>query len=286
MKRIIVDTSTGCLDYLDHNYNIPIIRINLYFGEECYRDGEDIKAEEFFARLKRERSLPTTSQPSIGYLYDFFLELYNLGYEEAIVLTISSALSGTINGVENVKEMLKDKINIITFDTKTVCYNEGYFAYCAAQWIEEGIPTEKILQKLEFMRNNNSLYFCLNSLEYVIKNGRLSNAAGLIATMFKIKPLLQIQPDGKMIVVEKIRTLNKALQSVVDSVYKSVQGKKYTLLLVFTEYNDTAKELRNLLNIKFPGEKVIEMPTTPVIGTHIGYDGAGVGYFIEEENEV
>ena len=85
MKRIVVDTSTGCLDYFNHGYNIPVIRINLYFGEESYQDGVDIKSEEFYERLQREKSLPQTSQPSIGYLYDFFNNLCEQGYEEVIV---------------------------------------------------------------------------------------------------------------------------------------------------------------------------------------------------------
>lgn len=283
MKRIVVDTSTGCLDYFNHGYNIPVIRINLYFGEESYQDGVDIKSEEFYERLQREKSLPQTSQPSLGYLYDFFSNLYEQGYEEVIVTTLSSSLSGTYNGINNVKEMLSDKMNIIVFDTKTACFNEGYFAYKAAKWLDEGLSTDEIIKKLEFMRDNNELYFSLNSLEYVIKNGRLSNAAGLIATMLKIKPLLTIQPDGKIVVVEKIRTLSKSLKTVVDTVYEKVNGKKYTLILHHALYNDTITEILGYIKEKFPNDELIIMPITPVVGTHIGYDGTGLGYFIDEE---
>ena len=282
MKRIIVDTSTGCLDYFENQYNIPIVRINLYFGEESYKDGVDIKAPEFYARLREEKSLPQTSQPSLGYLNDFFSDLVDEGYEEVIVLSLSSQLSGTYNGINNIKRMLADKIRIVVFDTKTVCFNEGYMAYNAAKWLDEGISTDEIIKRLEYMRDNNAIYFCLNSLEYLVKNGRLSNAAGMIATMLKIKPLLKVQEEGKIVVEEKIRTLSKALQTVVDSVYEKVNGKKHTLILHYTEYTETSLELKRLLKLKMPDSKVIEMPTTPVIGTHIGYDGGGIGYFIEE----
>ena len=178
--------------------------------------------------------------------------------------------------------MLEDKINIVVFDTKTVCFNEGYFAIKAAEWVNEGIPTDEIIKRLENMRNNNSLYFCLNSLEYVVKNGRLSNAAGFIATMFKIKPLLMLNEQGQIVATEKIRTMSKALQTVVDKVYEQTNGKKCTYILHYTEMNEHVVEMKKLIEEKFPEINLYEVSTTPVVGTHIGYDGVGIGYFIEE----
>ncbi len=93
MKRVACATSTSCLDIYKHNFNIPIIRLTLNIDGKEYLDGEDIKPLEFYQFLRDNPNvLPKTSQPSIGYLIDFFEKLINEGYEEIFVTTISSKL--------------------------------------------------------------------------------------------------------------------------------------------------------------------------------------------------
>lgn len=283
MKRIILDTSTGCLDYVDHPYDIRIIRLAVYFGENRYTDGLDMKAPEFYQRLKDEPDvIPQTSQPSPGELLELFEGLIEEGYEEAIVTTISSHLSGTYNGIVTISKILEDKIKIHLFDTKTVCFPEGLYALEAARLTQEGKSVEEIFEAFREMQKRTTIYFAVDNLKYLVKNGRLSGASGFVANVFQIKPLLQVQPSGVIEAVEKIRTTKKALVRVAEKFASETKGRKYRAFLVYTgnaELKEFLKEeIKNLAGV----EGLMEIPCTPIVGCHVGGDAIGIGVFYED----
>lgn len=282
MKRIVVDTSTGCLDYYKHDYDIRIIRIPLFFGEEKYYDGDDMKSDIFYKRIKSgEKNLPKTSQPSLGELLAFFEDLVEEGYEEAFVTTISSDLSGIYNGINVVKGLLEEKIKIYTYDTKTVCFSEGVFALKAAKLMKEGKTIEEIYEHLDFYKENNIILFGVSNLEFLIKNGRLSNAKGFIANMFQIKPLLKVS-DGKINVLRKVRTTSSAFEALANEVKEYTKGhENYFIYYAYTGNDEVYNKLKDLLEERFPNNKFITVPGTPVVGTHVGVDAIGVGVFID-----
>ncbi len=282
-KRLVVATSTGCLDIYEHNYNIPVIRLTINLEGKEYLDGLDMKPLEFYEYLRNNPSvLPKTSQPSPAYLLDLFEGFINEGYEEIIVCTISSKLSGTFNGICSIAEMLSDKVKIHVFDTKTVCFNEGYFSLKASQMINDNKSTEDILSVLENMRSNNTILFGVNSLEYLVKNGRLSGAAGFMGKFLQIKPLLQVTPNGTIEAIEKIRTTKKSLELVCQKVNEYINGRKASCNIVFTGassnhgyFVEKLEEICGLTN-------VLEVGCSCAVGSHVGGDIIGIGIFIEE----
>ncbi len=283
MKRIVCTTSTSCLDYYDHNYDIRTIRIKIDMGDHNFKDdGTEIKADEFFKAMEEDKHLvPKTSQPSLGELIEFFEGLADEGYEEAIVTTISSKLSGTYNGICQAKEMLEDRIKIIPFDTKTVCFNEGHFALTAAKMILEDKSTDEIMEKLEYLKSRVSIFFAVDSLECLVKNGRLSGAAGLIGKYLKIKPILRVEPDGTIQAIEKIRTTKKALEEVGNYLTEYTKGHKYYAYIVYTG-TELKDFLVTTLKEKFGIENLDERPCSPVVGCHVGANAIGLGVFLED----
>ncbi len=281
-KRLVCTTSTGCLDYYKHDYDIRTIRIKIDVNGELLADGTEIKADEFYAKLEADKHLvPRTSQPSIGELVEIFEGYADEGFEEVIVTTISSKLSGTYNGVCKAAEMVEERIKVYPVDTKTVCFNEGYFALTAAQMIEEGQETEAILKKLDQLKNQNFLMFAVDSLECLVKNGRLSGAAGFLGKYLKIKPLLALCEDGTIQAIEKIRTTKKALEAVCDRFKDYVEGKEYIPFIVYTGpglrdfFVDVIKEKIGL-------ENLLELPCSPVVGCHVGPNAIGLGCFLKD----
>lgn len=281
-KRIVCTTSTSCLDYYPHNQKVETIRLKIDINNELSDDGTDILADDFFKLINEDKTImPKTSQPSLGVLLDYFESLANQGYEEVIVTTISSKLSGTYNGICQCAQMLEDIIKIVPFDTKTVCFSEGCFALKAAMMIEEDKSTEEIIEKLERMRENNKIIFAVDSLEYLVKNGRLSGAAGFLGKMFKIKPLLEVFEDGTIQAVEKIRTTKKALDSVCERFLEYTKGHEYFAYIAYTgtelkEY--FLKSLKEMTGI----ESLLETPGSPVVGCHVGGQAIGIGIFLKD----
>ncbi len=283
MKRAILDTSTGCLDYFENPYDIKIIRFAIYFGEERYVDGVDLKAEGFYKRLKEEpESIPQSSQPSPGELLELFEGLIEEGYEEAIVTTISRHLSGVYNGILTVSKILEDRIKIHLFDTKTVCFPEGFYALEAARMTEEGKSVEEIFSHFENLQKNTKIYFAVDNLKYLVKNGRLSGASGFVANVFQIKPLLQVQPTGLIEVVEKIRTTRKALKRVAEKFVEESTGRKYHAYLVYTGNPDLKDYLKDEIHTLAGITDLVEIPCTPIVGCHVGGDAIGIGVFYED----
>lgn len=283
MKRIILDTSTGCLDYVEHPYDIRIIRLALYFGTERYIDGLDMKAPEFFQRIKDEPNIiPQTSQPSPGELLELFEGLIEEGFDEAIVTTISSHLSGVYNGISTVAKILEDRIKIHIFDTKNVCFPEGFYAIEAARLTEEGKSVEEIFDYFEKLREKTKIFFAVDNLKYLVKNGRLSGASGFVANVLQIKPLLQVQPSGIIEAVEKIRTTRKALARVAEKFHEETEGRKFRAFLVYTGNAELKEYLKEEVKERTGITDMMEIPCTPIVGCHVGGDAIGIGVFFED----
>jgi DegV family protein with EDD domain len=282
VKRIVATTSTSCLDYVKLEDDIRTIRIKIDLDGKLLKDGSELKADYFYQRINEDSTLvPKTTMPSLGELLDFFEGLADEGYEEVICTTISSKLSGTYNGIVQVAQMLEDRIKIYPFDTKTVCFNEGYFAVKASQMIKEGIDTKEIINKLSHMRESNKIFFAVDSLEYLVKNGRLSGAAGFLGKFFKIKPILELFPDGTIQAVEKIRTTKKALEGACDRLKEYIEGHKYRAWILYT--GPELKEfLISVLKEHIGLENLEEYPCTPVVGCHVGGNAIGIGVFLED----
>lgn len=282
-KRIVVATSTGCLDYYNHGLDIRIVRILLNLDGNVYTDGEGILPDTFYKYITTNKGvLPRTSQPSTGELIAFFEKLIDEGYEEVLVTTISSKLSGTHNGIFQVAEILKDRIKIIVFDTKTVCFNEGYFAIKAAEMINDNINTTDIIETLTKMRENNTIFFGINSLEYLVKNGRLSGAAGFLGKYLQIKPVLQVTNEGTIEAIEKVRTTKKSLDMVCDFVNKYKGDKKVFANILTTGMSNYQEYFIEKLKEKCGLENLLCINCSPVVGCHVGADVIGIGICIVE----
>lgn len=280
-KRIVVATSTSCLDYYKHDHNIEIIRIKLDISGKLYSDGLDMTADNFYKFLEENPTVvPKTSQPPIGELLEFFEGLKEKGYDEVFVTTISSKFSGVFNGIYQCSKILEDSMTIVPFDTKTVCFNEGMFALKAAEMLENNKSFAEISECLEEMRKKNTIFFAVDTLDFLVKNGRLSGAAGFFGALLKIKPLLQVMEDGTIIAIEKIRTTKKALEAVCDKVNSYLANGKCDIHVVYT---GTALRdyFLNLLAEKCNLNNIVCHPCTPIVGCHVGPNAIGVGIFME-----
>ncbi len=283
-KTLVIDTSTGGLDYYPFEHDIEILRIKIFLDDKGYLDGTELKADEFYDILNKDPELvPKTSQPAIGEVIAYFESLNEQGYDKFYVTTISSKLSGTHNAIQLAAEELQDKMEIHVFDTYTVCFNEGMFALEASKMIKEGKSFEEVDQKLESMKKNNTIFFAVDSLSYLVKNGRLSGAAAFVGKLLKIKPILQVQSTGQIVSIEKIRNIKTALNSIADKVLAYTNGRPFKAYIIYTGnprlkefFKETVKERLNL-------ENLYEAPSTPVVGAHVGPDVIGIGIFMDEQ---
>lgn len=270
------------IDYIDHPYDIPVIRSILFVGDKEYSDYVDITADEFYAMLKADPSLtPSTAQAATGVILQQYQEMIAKGYDELLVVSISQKLSGTYEGCMLAAKMVDD-VNIRVFDSKSVSYPEAKMILDAARMVEAGKSMDQIWAHLEELRDNNRILFSVDTLRYLVKNGRLSGASGFLGSMLKIKPMLEVTDDGRVEAIEKIRTLGKATDRLIEKFLEELGDKDMEVFLIQANAEERADVVRQAILEKRPDLKEIKSyPLTPVVGAHGGPGCVGVGYIMK-----
>lgn len=281
-KIAVVTCSNACLDYIDHPYDVRVFRSALHLGDEQFLDFVDISADEFYQRLEDDSSVfPSSSYMPLGQMIEVYEELKEEGYTHVIVITISKKMSGIFNAslmAANEVEGLEVKV----FDSKTVTYPQALMVLKACEMVEQGYELEEIFEELKYIRDNNKIYFAVNTLTYLVKNGRLGNASGFIGNALRIKPVLTIE-DGQVETVEKIRTFGKAVQHVLDLYFEETKGKDVVPYIIHANNYETRDFMVEKLQEHDPSlEEVVSVPLTAVVGAHSGPKTIGIGYYIKK----
>ena len=279
---VLVCGNSG-IDYIKHKYDIPVLRSILFVGDEEYEDYVDITAQEFYDRLIADPSLaPSTAQVATGVALEKYKAMVEKGYDELLVITISEHLSGTYQGCVLAANMLEDT-KVTVFDSKTVAYPEAKMALDAAKMAEEGKSLEEIIEHLEFIRDNSMIWFSVETLRYLVKNGRLSGAAGFMGSLMKIKPMLEVTPEGKVESIEKIRTSSKATQRVIEKFLEEVEGKNVEAFIINTNNEERVNMIaEEVLKVRPDIRDIQVYPLTPVVGAHAGPGTVGIGYILKK----
>jgi len=276
---IVVCGNSG-VDYMKLDYPVKMIRSTLNLGGVEYEDFVDITADKFYETIVNDPDIDvSTSQTSTGKIAHIYEELKEEGYQDVIVIVISSKLSGTYQGALLAKDMVEG-LNVYVLDSRSVSYGEAYMVLETIKMIKEGKTVVDIIDHLEKIRDHIKIYVLVDTLKYLVKNGRLSAANGFIGTLLKIKPLLHIQSDGTLVPFEKIRTTHKAQSRLLEIINNDIHGKNVIIFIVYTNNKDKAEELGNHILEKNPNTKIEIVPLTPVVGAHAGPGTLGVGYIV------
>lgn len=146
--------------------------------------------------------------------------------------------------------------------------------------IKAGNTAEDIFNKLNELRDKINIYVLVDTLKYLVKNGRLSATSGFIGTLLKIKPLLKVMEDGSLQAYEKIRTTSKARKRLMEIIESEIKDKKAMVFLAYTNNKEEAEAIKKDLIEKQNDLEVLVVPLTPVVGAHAGPGTLGVGYIV------
>ena len=281
---VMTDVNAG-LDYIGYDSGITCLRSSVNFGEEVLVDGIDIKADEFYERIKNitdPKDIPSTSAPAIGDIMEAIEKFIEEGYTDVIHFPISFKLSSTGSMVEQVAKEYEDQIKVHVVDTKMACYLQGYLALNAKKMAEQGASVQEIIDRSNELIKNGKAYFVVEDLNYLVKNGRLSGMSGFMGNLLKIKPVLELDKEGYIVTKEKIRTYSKALETLVELALEQIKDQKNVMIFGFHSLKeDTIKEVIAKIKEARPDIENIEVHyITPAVGAHIGAGVIGVGSFI------
>ena len=231
----------------------------------------DITPDEFYQRLKNiAPCIPTTSQPSSGLFTNIYRKLIEIG-EEVISIHISSGLSGTITSANIAAAQLPGKlINMV--DSLTLSGGERFQVLAAALAARAGRKKDFILDRLAKIRAATEVIYTLDTLEYLQRGGRIGRVQALAGAFLHIKPIIHVdKSDGKYSTIGKERTINKAIERIVNHIVK-VYGIETPLWVsvMHGQLAEEANKLADLINEKVKIGKIEVLRISPILGVHTG----------------
>ena len=273
----LVTDSTAYLpkEWVD-KYNIPIAAsIVIWDGEEL-QDYFDINADQFFKRLAKSDSLPTTSQPSPAAFKMIYDELLAKGHD-ILGVHISHKLSGTFCSAEQAKAMLPDA-NIENIDTLSVSMGEGWPLLMGIRAAEDGKSLAECRAIVEEASSHVGVLLTVDTLEFLHRGGRIGGASRLVGTALSLKPLLEIN-NGQIEPVENIRTRKKSLVRMVEVALERIGDKSPVYLAVLhANAQEDADSVVEMVTSQLDCEQTLVTDVAPTIGTHTGPGTVGIAY--------
>lgn len=274
--RIITDSTSDFTPQQAQQQNIDVVPLKVIFSDAEYRDGLDITLGEFYQRLTTSEVLPTTSQPTPNDFINHFEKAKEAG-DDVIVILLSSELSGTFQSAVLAKNYVEyDRIFLV--DSLNATIGLKLLINHAITQRNANKQATEIVNELEYLKSKVTIKAVVNTLDYLVKGGRLSKAAGFAGSLLSIKPIISLI-DGKIAVIAKARGKKGAMEALWKEIEKDAElDLSKPLLLGYTQDEQPALELQSFLK-----EKGIEAADLcgigSVIGTHAGPGASAIAYF-------
>ncbi|MDB1940756.1 DegV family protein [Clostridium tertium] len=265
---LITDSTCGLPKEYINEYDVRVVPLKILYKDKEFIDGINITPEEVYSKLPKE--LPTTSMPSVDDIISLYNELIKKGYTQAIVLPVSSGLSGTINSFKLASEEFKDKINTFIFDTKILSMAVGLIVIEVGKMIKKKMNFEDICNTIPKLRENLWMYFTVDTLEYLIKGGRIGKVTGGIGEILNLKPIITMDDNGSYTNYTKVRGSKQAFKKLLDLSTDILNKGKGKVIIMTGTMHEEAEKLKEILSSYENTTFIYKGTITPAVGIHSG----------------
>jgi len=287
--RIITDSSSGISPDEADKLGITVLPLNLEYKGEMYRDGIDISTDEFYAKLfasdeqkkfmlarfmeKKEMPKSTLVSPA---LFEEEFQKCKDNNEIALVLPIAACLSGTLNSARIASEMVEGLDSIIV-DSKTALGAVKIIIYSLLK--RQYDSKEELEYYLNFLIDHVEFLAVPDTLEYLFRLGRLSKTTALLGNLFQIKPLIELNSEGKLVPIEKIRGLKQSFLKLKNHIEKNAPiDPTLPCELGYSNHIENVNQLEEYLKDILPNGYT-KAQISPVVGAHVGPGASAFFYF-------
>lgn len=267
---LITDSTSDIPEEWRTQFDITIIPLTIVWNESQFLDGIDISAEEFYQRLGKDPIHPTTSQPTPQSFSTAYQDAANKGYDEILVVTISSAMSGTILSARQAAENSPIPVHIV--DGKSNSMGIGWQVIAAARARDNGADLNTILSIIEKVRTSLAYYISLDTMDYLIKGGRIGDAVKFLNSVIKIRPLILVNHESGTVGASiPARSRSGAIDGLFKQFFKNINSNlPLHITVLHNAAYDEAKELADrVINTYHPKEIFISI-VSPILGVHTG----------------
>lgn len=278
---IIIDSTSYASEAIVNHPDIYVLELSTTFADgTVIPDSSDLEDQQrFYAKLKNEESLPTTSQPSPGVYVGIVEEIIKKGYDQLLCIHLSQTFSGTYQTAKMITNEYADQIAAHVIDSKGVSEIIGAIVEQALDMLEKELDFSEICKKLEWVAKNSTIYLTVADLYNLEKGGRVNMTTARIGSLLKVHPLLFVDENGEVQVLDKIRTAKKVNRRLAQIAKEDEERFPNGIMLRFAHAVD---EERLNATIEAVQEAVSHLDYKvgtlgPVIGTHTGVGTVGMG---------
>ncbi len=279
-KVAVVSDSSAYIpqEYVDQ-YGLTILPLTVNWQGKSLYDGVDIKANDFYQELAKSKEKATTSQVTVGQFLEVFDKLLKEG-KDVIYLGITTGLSATVDSANQARKELGEPENLVIIDSQLVSMALTLMVLEIARAAEKGATLQECAQLAADLYPRIGVYFTVNDLQYLHRGGRINTAKRLLGSALDLKPILMIR-DGKIELVESVRSQKKAITRIVDLIERDIAGRTPVRIGPFHALAyDEMIMMEELAVERFHPIEIIRSEVSPVIGSHVGPGTVSMAYLV------
>ena len=278
---VVLDSTADLPDPRSRHGNWRLVPLYVRFGDETFRDHVDLSADEFYRRLRVASVAPQTSQPTPADFSAVFDELS--AYERVVCVLISGKLSGTAESARLAAQSL-DSGRVTVIDSESASGGIVILADAIQRRLERGTTDDEIDALVARFRRESGLLFTVDTLDYLVRGGRVGKAAGLAGQLLNVKPILAIR-DGEVVPLKRVRGRSKALAGFERLFAEaSEDGPGLRVGVAHADAEREANELAERVKSVRPSASLdVFTELGPVIGTHGGPGTLGLFWFRDDD---
>jgi hypothetical protein len=260
---------------------IRVVPVVVIFGHQSYIDKVTMTDRDFYQMLISSPHHPKTSQTAPGDFQEVFQQAA-ANHKQALAIILTGAASGTFQAAQRATQAVKNQIEVHVIDSKNVSIGLGLILREAADAIESGAKLEEVERRVEWAIRNVRLFVSLETMEYVVRGGRVSKFRGAVAKLLNLKPILTINADGKVVAAAKTFGGQHARKKLMEIVKRETAGKrKLRFLVAHANAPETAAYHAEWIRKYFEVSEVAIVSASPALGAHAGPGAAGIAFLGE-----
>ncbi len=280
-RAVVIDSLADIPPYFETSLPVKVVHFRVYIDDKEYLDGKTISKEDYYKIASKTMNLRTSYPPPEETL-SIYKELEEEGVEEVLALHLPEKMSGFWQSFRKILDKVKMKIK--TFDVRSVSVGAGIVNSKMIELFEKGASFEELEKKFWEIRRRMLLQFSVSSLRFLINNGRIGKAKGLIGTLMNILPILTVDEEGEVSPLGKVRGRKRIIDKMVKNVIDFANGRKIELVVGWgtDEMKERAMSIKEKI-FEVLGDKVVkfgEIRVSPTVASHTGPNVFGCGIYV------
>ncbi len=270
--RVVTDSACDLPPSLAGERDVVVVPLSIRFGSDEFVDGSTLSADEFWSRCAESAELPETSAPAPGAFQQAFLAAADDGYDGVVCITLSGAVSATLQSATTAANEVADRIPVRVVDSRSMTMGQGLIVLDAAEAAANGASIDEIEANVVSVAARTRVFGAVDTLEHLEKGGRIGGARALLGSLLSIKPVVTVV-DGAVAEESKQRTRQRSLRYLAD------RARALAPLDRIAVCNGSAPDIEGfvaLLDGIATTHPLIVVELGPVVGTHTGPGTVGL----------